>query len=176
MDVGSTIIELVGFVVVVVVLWRYVAPRIRTATRTQQDLIRGQIKASEEAAALLVDAQRKYEDAVAEARVEAAKIRDGARADAQRIVVEMREQAEREVARIKQRGEDDLVSARQQVVRELRNRIGQLSVELAGRLVTEHLSTQDRRAETVDRLLDDLTEMSARDEATVTGGGSKGDA
>ncbi len=175
MDVSSTIIELVGFVVVVVVLWRYVAPRIRTATRGQQDLIRAQIKASEKASALLAEAQRKYSDAVAEARVESAKIRDGARADAQRIVVEMREQAEREVARIKQRGEDDLVSQRQQVIRELRGRIGQLSVDLAGRLVTEHLSTEAQRAQTVDRLLDELADMSARDEAAVAGGSSKGD-
>ena len=51
-----------------------------------------------------------------------------------------------------------------------------LSVDLAGRLVTEHLSTEAQRAQTVDRLLDELSEMSARDEAVVNGGGSKGEA
>lgn len=156
---GSTIIEIIGFLVVVAVLWRYVSPRIRKATKGQQDLIRDQIKASEEATAQLSQAQRKYEDAVAEARVEAAKIRDGARADAQRIVVEMREQAEREVARIKQRGEDDLIQQRQQVLRELRARIGELSVDLASRLVTEHLSDEAQRAATVDLLLGELEQM-----------------
>lgn len=156
---GSTIIEIIGFVVVVLVLWRYVSPRIRTATKTQQELIRGQIKASEEAIAQLDKAKRRYEEAVAEGRVEAAKIRDGARADAERIVVEMREQAEREVARIKQRGEDDLVQQRQQVIRELRVRIGELSVDLASRLVTEHLSAEAQRAATVDLLLGELEQM-----------------
>ncbi|HEY2695033.1 MAG TPA: F0F1 ATP synthase subunit B [Pseudonocardiaceae bacterium] len=167
---GSLIIEIIGFVVVIVVLWRYVAPRVRTATKNQQNLIRGQITASEEAAAQLANAQRKYEDAVAEARVEAAKIRDGARADAQRIVVEMREQAEREIARIKQRGEDDLVQQRQQVIRELRTRIGELSVDLASRLVTEHVSTEAQRAATVDLLLGELEEMAG------TPAASKGEA
>jgi ATP synthase F0 subunit b len=156
---ASVIIEIIGFVVVIVVLWRYVAPRVRTATKNQQNLIKAQIEASEEATAQLAQAQRKYEDAVAEARVEAAKIRDGARADAQRIVVEMREQAEREVARIKQRGEDDLLQQRQQVIRELRTRIGELSVDLAARLVTEHVSTEAQRAGTVDLLLGELEQM-----------------
>jgi ATP synthase F0 subunit b len=157
--VGSLIIEIVGFVLVIVVLARYVAPRVRTATKNQQNLIRSQITASEEAAAQLAEAQRRYSDAVNEARIEAAKIRDGARADAQRIVVEMREQAEREVARIKQRGEDDLIQQRQQVLRELRTRIGELSVDLASRLVTEHLSTEAERAATVDLLLGELEQM-----------------
>ena len=156
---GSLIIELVGILLVIFVIWRYVWPRITKATKAQQDLIRGQIKASEEAAAQLDEAKRRYSDAVNEARVEAAKIRDGARADAQRIVVEMREQAEREVARIKQRGEDDLVQQRQQVIRELRSRIGELSVDLAARLVTEHLSAQGQRAASVDLLLTELEQM-----------------
>lgn len=167
---ASTIIEIIGFVLVVAVLWRYVAPRISKATKAQQELIRGQIKASEEAAAQLADAEQKYREAVNDARIEAAKIRDGARADAQRIVVEMREQAEREVARIKQRGEEDLIQQRQQVIRELRGRIGQLSVDLASRLVTEHLSTEAQRAATVDLLLGELEQMAG------TPAGSKGEA
>ncbi len=170
---GAYIGELVGFVVIILALWRYVVPPVRRTLRKQQDLIRSQMKASEDAAAQLAEAERKYSDAIAEARVEAAKIRDGARADAQRIIVEMREQAEREVARIKQRGEDDLIQQRQQVIRELRARIGELSVDLAGRLVTEHLSAAGQRAATVDLLLGELEQMAARDEATA---GSKGEA
>lgn len=167
---GSTIIEIIGFLVVVAVLWRYVSPRISKATKAQQELIRGQIKASEEATVQLAEAERRYSDAINEARIEAAKIRDGARADAQRIVVEMREQADREVARIKQRGEEDLVQQRQQVLRELRVRIGELSVDLASRLVTEHLSSEAQRAATVDLLLGELEQMAG------STAGSKGEA
>ncbi|HEY4022611.1 MAG TPA: F0F1 ATP synthase subunit B [Pseudonocardiaceae bacterium] len=167
---GSFFIEIIGIVLVIVVIWRYVWPRITKATKAQQELIRAQIKASEEATAQLAEAERRYSDAVNEARIEAAKIRDGARADAERIVVEMREQAEREVARIKQRGEEDLVQQRQQVIRELRVRIGELSVDLASRLVTEHLSTEAQRAATVDLLLGELEQMAG------STAGSKGEA
>jgi ATP synthase F0 subunit b len=166
------IAELVGFILIIAVLWWKVVPPVKKMADERQELIGKQVEASKLASERLAEAERKYSDAVAEAHVEAAKIRDGARADAQRIVAEMREQADREVERIRQRGEDDLTSQRQSVIRELRSRIGELSVELAGQLVTEHLSAKTRQAATVDRLLDELDAMSAREETLA----SKGDA
>ncbi|HWE92320.1 MAG TPA: F0F1 ATP synthase subunit B [Pseudonocardiaceae bacterium] len=153
------ITEGVGFLLVVYVIWRKVVPPLGKAMRRQQDAIRKQVEDAKLASERLAEAERKYQDAIAEARTEAAKIRDAARVDADRIVVEMREQAEREVARIRQRGEEDLVSQRQQVARELRARIGELSVDLAGKLVTERLASDQQRSAAVDRLLDQLEAM-----------------
>jgi F-type H+-transporting ATPase subunit b len=158
------IAELVGFIIVIAVIWWKVVPPVRTAMRRTQDLIAKQVEDAKAATERLAEAERKYKDAIAEARTEAAKIRDGARADAQRIVAEMREQAEREVERIRQRGEDDLVTQRQQVIRELRTRIGELSVDLASELVAEHLSSQQNKSASVDRLLDELAAMAATGE------------
>lgn len=174
MAIAKYIAELVAFAIIVLVVLRYVVPPIRTAMQTRQKAISTQIEEAKATSARLAEAEKAYAEALAEARTEAAKIRDAARADAEHIVVEMREQAEREVDRIRQRGEDDLVQQRHQVIRELRTRIGQLSVDLAGRLVTEHLSNDDQRAATVDLLLGELERMSARDEAAA--GSSKGEA
>jgi hypothetical protein len=52
----------------------------------------------------------------------------------------------------------------------LRARIGALSVDLAGKLVTERLSTDEQRSAAVDRLLDQLDGM-----ATTAPAPSKGD-
>jgi ATP synthase F0 subunit b len=164
------ITEGVGFLVVVYVIWRKVVPPLGKAMRGRQDAIRQQVEAAKLASERLAEAERKYQDAIAEARTEAAEIRDAARVDADRIVAEMREQAELEVIRIRQRGEEDLVSQRQQVTRELRARIGALSVDLAGKLVTERLSTDEQRSAAVDRLLDQLDGM-----ATTAPAPSKGD-
>lgn len=156
------IAELVGFIVVIVVIWRYVVPPVRKAMTRQQDLIAKQVEEAKTAEVQLAEAERKYRDALAEARTEAAKIRDAARADAQRILEEMRDQADREVERIRQRGEEELTAQRRQVVRELRGRLAEMAVELASELVTEHLSSQDNRLATVDRLLDELDAMATR--------------
>jgi ATP synthase F0 subunit b len=161
MAIAEYLASFVGFALIVYVGWRRVVPPLGKAMKRQQDLIRKQVEDAELASERLAAAEQKYQDAVAEARTEAAKIRDGARADAQRIVEEMREQAEREVARIRQRAEDDLVAQRQQVMRELRARIGELAVDMAGDLVHDHLSDPRHRSATVDRLLDELESMAA---------------
>jgi len=152
---------LLGFAVIVWVLVRKVLPAVNTLAAQRQELIAKQVSDAKLAADRLAEAERKYSDALTEARTESAKIRDAARADAERIVAEMREQADREVERITQRAEEDLVTQRQQVIRELRGRIGELSVNLAGELVAEHLSEPANRQASVDKLLDELEAMAA---------------
>lgn len=161
------IVELIALAVMAFVIWRYVVPPVRTIMRNQQETIRKQVENAHAAHERLTAADEKFREAVAEARTEAAKIRDSARADAQRILEEMREFAEREVERIRQRGQEDLETQRLQVIRELRQRIGELTVNTATELVTGHLSNDRNRASSVDRLLDELEAMSARETATA---------
>lgn len=159
--------ELAAFIVVVLVIWWKVVPPVRKIMKSQQATVAKQVEDAKTASERLAAAEKKYGDVLAEARTEAAKIRDQARADGQRIVEEMRAQAEREIERIKQRGEEDLANQRQQVVRELRARIGRLSVESASELVAQHLSDDARRTATVDRFLGELEAMAAP-EGTVS--------
>jgi ATP synthase F0 subunit b len=154
------IAQLVGFIVILLVLWRYAVPPIRKAMRKQQEQIRQQIAENEEAARRRKEAEEAYQNAVTEAQVEAAKIRDDARADAQRIEEEMRAYAEREVERIRVRGEEQLVLQREQLARELRALVGNQASELAGRLVRAHLADDATRSATVDKFLDELEDMS----------------
>jgi ATP synthase F0 subunit b len=174
MAVFEYIGSLVGFLLIVYFGWRKVVPPVGKLMKARQDAIRQQVDDAKLATERLAAAEKQYQDAVAEARTEAAKIRDAARADAQRIVVEMREHAEREVARIRQRGEEDLVARREQVIRELRARIGETAVDLAGELVREHLSSQQARSATVDRLLDDLTAMASSTASSTQEAGHAG--
>jgi F-type H+-transporting ATPase subunit b len=153
--------ELVAFAVVIAVIWRYVVPPSRTMMRNQQSVIGKQVEYADQARERLARAEKQLQEAVAEARTEAAKIRDAARADAQRIVEEMREFSQREVERLRQRGQDELATMRLQVMRELRARVGELTVTEATDLVRSHLSTDAKRAATVDRFLDELEAMAA---------------
>ncbi|HEV2779787.1 MAG TPA: F0F1 ATP synthase subunit B [Actinophytocola sp.] len=174
MDVfWETVVEVVALVVIGWVVWRYVRPPVGAIIRNQRETIQKQVEASRAAHERLQTAQRKYEEAIAEARTEAAKIRDTARADGQRIVEEMRAQAEREVERIRQRGQEDLATQRQQVIRELRARIGELTVTSATELVTAHLSEDANRASTVDHFLAELEAMAAPEAPAPAGRGKR---
>jgi F-type H+-transporting ATPase subunit b len=156
---GEIIIGLIAFAILAYVLMKYVWPRMEATFEARRDAIEGGIKRAEEAQEEAKRLLGEYRQQLAEARTEAAQIRDNARAEGQRIIEEMRTTAQEESARIVQRGEDQLTAQRQQVVRELRGEIGTLATQLAERVVGESLAADPARQRTVDRFLDDLDGM-----------------
>jgi F-type H+-transporting ATPase subunit b len=159
-------VELVIFLIVLAVVWRYAVPPVKRAMDERREMVRRQIEESQQASKRLTEAEARYSQALAEARVEAAKIRESARADAQEIKDEMRHQAEQEVARIRERGEEQLAHQREQIIREMRGELGNLAVTLASRIVGESVADDARRTGTVDRFLDELHGMADSDSSS----------
>jgi F-type H+-transporting ATPase subunit b len=157
---GEIIIGFIAFAVVFAVFARFVAPRFEQVFRARREAIEGGIERAEAMQAEAREALERYRAQLAEARNEAARIRDEARAEGQQILEQLRTQAQEESSRIVARGEEQLAAARQQVVNELRGHIGTLAVDLAGRVVGESLADDARRRGTVDRFLDQLDGMS----------------
>src|ERR671939_79246 len=158
---GEIIVGLIAFAVVYFVFAKFVAPRFEQVFRARREAIEGGIERAEALQAEAQAALEQYRSQLAEARTEAAQIRDHARAEGQQILEELRAQAQEESARIIARGEEQLAASRQQVVNQLRGEIGALAVDLAGRVVGESLEDQARRSGTVDRFLDQLDGMAA---------------
>jgi F-type H+-transporting ATPase subunit b len=150
---ATFIAELLAFLIIMGVLGRYVLPPIQKAMRERQELIRKQVEDSEEAKIKLAQAERAYQNALNEARTEAAQIRENARAEAQRTVEELRSQAQEEQARIVARGDEQLANQRSAIVRELRAEIGTLAVELSEKIVSQRLSDEANVSTTVDAFL-----------------------
>ena len=157
--------ELIAFVLILVILGRYVYPFISKAMRERQEMIKKQVEDAEEAKTKLAEAEKAYQNAINEARTEAAQIRESARAEAQRTVEELRAQATEEQQRIVQRGEEQLAMQRSAVVRELRAEIGTLAVELAGKIVDQRLTDEASVSSTVDAF---LAGLESRDKVEAT--------
>ena len=173
--VGEIIVGTITFAILCLVFFKFVIPRFEQVFVARREAIEGGIERAEAMQAEAKAALEQYRAQLAEARSEAAQIRDAARAEGQQIIVELRTQAQEESARILARGEEQIAASRQQVVNELRGQIGALAVELAGRVVGESLADDARRRGTVDRFLDQLDGMSAgnadgRSGSTVVGG------
>lgn len=156
------IAELVGFVLMIWVINRYVVPPLRTLVKARQDTVQQQVDEAQAAAERYAEAERRLESAVADARSEAARIRDDARADATRIREELTEQAHREVERMRQRGEEQLTAHRDLLVRRLRGELGGQAMTLAERLVVQNLSEESSRSASVDAFLDDFEGLVGR--------------
>jgi F-type H+-transporting ATPase subunit b len=169
---GEIIIGLIAFAIVFVVFVKVVAPRFEQVFQARREAIEGGIERAEAMQAEAMAALEQYRAQLAEARTEAAQIRDQARAEGQQILEELRIQAQEESARIVARGEEQLATARQQVVNELRGQIGTLAVQLAGQVVGESLADDARRSGTVDRFLAELDSMATAGDGA--GGARKG--
>jgi F-type H+-transporting ATPase subunit b len=169
---GEIIIGTIAFLIVLFVMMKFVAPQFEKAFVARRDAIEGGIERAEAMQAEAKAALEQYRAQLAEARTEAAQIRDAARAEGQQILEEMRSQAQAESARIIARGEEQLTAQRQQVVSQLRAEIGTLAVELASRVVGESLADDARRSGTVDRFLAELDGMTAGTASADGRGGS----
>jgi len=163
---GTFIAELVAFLIVLGVLWRYVVPPVTKAMNERQQMIKAQLDEGKQASERLKQAEADYRKAMEEARTTAATIRDQARADAAAIREEMLEQAVQERDRVIESGREQLAHDREALVRELRASLGDLAVELASRILGESLAEEARQRGTVDRFLEQLQE----EEATGAGG------
>ena len=159
--VGEIIVGIIAFAILYLVLAKFVFPQMEKTFVARREAIEGGIQRAEAMQAEAKAALEQYRAQLAEARTEAAQIRDAARAEGQQIIEQLRAQAQEESARIVARGEEQLTAARQQVVNELRGEIGTLAVDLAGRVVGESLADDARRRGTVDRFLDQLEGMAA---------------
>src|SRR5690348_1335208 len=166
---GTLIAELIAFLIVLGVLWRYVVPPVSKAMSDRQAMIKAQLDEGKQASERLKQAEADYRQAMEEARTTAATIRDQARADAAAIREEMLQEAVQERDRVLESGRAQLAHERDALVRELRASVGDLAVELAGRILGESLADEARRHGTVDRFLAELQEEAGTG-AAGTGG------
>jgi ATP synthase F0 subunit b/ATP synthase F1 delta subunit len=158
--------QLIGFAVIVFLLWRYVVPLIRRMMTNQQETVRKQLEDSAEAKEQLKEAEKAHEKAVEQAKAEAKRVTEEAKVDSERILEQLRVQADAEVERIKVQGAQQVQLLRAQLIRQLRQDLGRESVVRAGELVRDYVSDADAQSATVDRFLDELDAM-APSEAVV---------
>jgi ATP synthase F0 subunit b len=151
--------QLVGFAVIVWLVWRYVAPPVRKLMVDRQNTVRQQLADSKAAADRLAEASRAHTKATEDAEAEAQRITDEAQSDAQRIAEQLRAQAESEAERVKVQGTKQVELLRAQLLRQLRTDYGAESVRRAGELVRGFVADPAQQSATVDRFLDDLDAM-----------------
>jgi F-type H+-transporting ATPase subunit b len=153
---AELVLGLICFVVVFGILGRILLPRITKTLEEREDAIQGGINRADEAQAEAAQLLEQYRAQLADARQEAARIREEAREQGAAIIAEMRERAEADARRIGEAAQSQLEADRQQALISLRAEVGSLAVELASRIVGESLTDSARQSRMVDRFLDGL--------------------
>jgi F-type H+-transporting ATPase subunit b len=150
------IIGTVAFLIVFGVLAKILLPRIQQTLAERTDKIEGGLERAEEAQAEAQRVLERYRQQLADARHEAARLREEAKEQGAQIIAEMREQAQAEARRLTEAANAQIDAERQQALNSLRAEVGALATELASRIVGESLQDEARQSRVVDRFLDDL--------------------
>ncbi|QDP97052.1 F0F1 ATP synthase subunit B [Microlunatus elymi] len=164
----SEIIAAIVFALILtVIVWKVVMPRFEQTYAQRAEAIEGGIQKAEKAQEEAQAALQSYQAQLADARGEAAQIKEQAKSEGAQIVAEMRERAQAEADRIVAAAHSQLEAERSQIVSQLRGELGGLATSLAGRIVGESLDDDERARRTVDRFIADLESSEAPEGANV---------
>lgn len=156
---GTFFIELAAFALLFFILTKYVIPPINKAMTARQEAIRAEFAEAEEAKQNASNAEAEFKAQIADARKEAARIRDEAHEQGKQIIEEAKQQAAVEQQRVKDQAQAQIAAERQQALTSLRSEVGTLATSLAGRIVGESLEDDERSGRVVDRFLADLESL-----------------
>jgi F-type H+-transporting ATPase subunit b len=153
---AELIVGFIAFSLLFLVLRSKVVPLFEKAFAERTEAIQGGMEKAERAQVEAERALAQYTAQLNEARGEAQKIREDARVQGAAIIEDLRSKAAEEAARITAAATAAIQSERQKAMTALRNEVGALATELAGKIVGEALDDQVRQSRIVDRFISDL--------------------
>ena len=156
---GTFVVELIAFVIVLGVLAKFVLPLLNEKLSERQDKIRSELAAADEAKA---DAQAADDERKAEldrARQQAREIVAQAHRTADNVVAEAEQRASVEYARLVSNADTAIAMARQKALDEASARLGQLMVDVVGRILAREIDAEARR-DLIDAAISALREES----------------
>jgi len=138
----SFVAEVIAFIVMILVLGRWVYPRVMAAAEGRQRQIGEQLAAAERARHEAEDRLRLAEAQFQEARAQAAGIIEGAGRSADQLRAELRARAEEDAGRIIENAARDIEAERQKAIDSVRTEVADLVVEATEKVVGETLDDQ----------------------------------
>jgi len=156
---SELVVGAVAFAILFFFMAKWVLPRLNAILEERRGKIQGDLEKAEQTRQQAEQELTDYRTQLAGARDEGNRIIDEARKTAEAMRLEMNKKAEAESQAIVARAQDEIRAERDRVFQELRTQVGELSLQLAGRMVGESLD-KARHLRLVDEYIDQLSGMS----------------
>lgn len=157
-EFSELIAGIIAFAIVFFVVWRWAMPTINKTLEQRQQAITGKIadaeKAKAEAESLLAD----YRAQLADAKAEGNRLIEEARESAEHLKADLVAKAEADAEQIRTKAREDAAGEKARALADAQSEVGNLSIDLAGRIVGESLDDDAHRA-LIDRYLADLEKL-----------------
>ena len=158
--------SLVIVVILFLVFQKYALPKFQAVLDERAEKIEGGLKHAEAAQAEAAELRAEYEQQLADARTEAARIKEAARVEGGAISAEIKAKATADAARTVETAQRQIEAERQQAAVSLRADVGALATDLASKIVGESLEDAARQSRVVDRFLAELEASTAATSAS----------
>jgi F-type H+-transporting ATPase subunit b len=146
----------VAFAIIFFFFWKWVLPRVNTLLEERREKIQGEMERAEASRVAADDELARYKVQLAGAADEANRIIDEARKTADQLRADLQSRAEQESHAIVARAQEEIRAERDRVFQELRTQVGEIAVELAGKVVGESLDTS-AHTRLIDEYIDEVT-------------------
>ncbi|MGH8946475.1 MAG: F0F1 ATP synthase subunit B [Acidimicrobiia bacterium] len=156
--VPELIAGIVAFSIVFFFVWRFAAPALNRLLEQRQAAISGQIAEAEKAKSEAESLRRDYQTQLDQAKAEANRIIDEARDRAEQISADIVSRAEAEAEQIREKAREEASAERARALAEARTQVGNISVDLAEKILGESLDSESHQS-LIDRYLADLERL-----------------
>lgn len=160
------LVGLIAFAIVFYFFAKKLLPNINRVLEERREAIEGGMEKADAAKIEAESVLEQYKAQLAEARHEAARLRQEATEQGTAIIQEMKAEGQRQREEIIAAGHAQIEADRKAAAAALRQDVGKLATELAGKLVGESLEDHARQSRTIDRFLDSLEDGASKAEAT----------
>ncbi len=146
----------ISFFVVLLVFWKFVLPAFTRVVGERRDQIEGGLERAGQLQAEAAASREAYAAKLEEATKEAAAIRTAAHSEGEQIVSSARSRAVATAEAVAARADEQIESERVSAVGALQRDVGDLALQLAGKIVGESLTDDVRARATIDRFIAEL--------------------
>ena len=157
-ETSELIAGIIAFAIVFFFVWRWAMPTITETLERRRQAITGQMdeaeKAKREAESLLSD----YRAQLAEAKTEGSRLIEEARQSADQMKADIVAKAEQDAEGIRAKAREEAAGEMSRALSDAKSQVGDISVELAGKIVGESLDANAHKA-LIDRYLADLEKI-----------------
>ena len=158
-DLGLLFWMLLAFLVVFFVVAKFGFPAIIDMVENRNRYIDESLQKAHEASERLANIQKEGESMLQEARQKQAQLLKEAAETRDAIVSQAQEKSREEGARLLSEAKAEIESQKQAAISEIRAQVAELSVKVAEKILRKELSSEAKQMETIDRLLDDISEV-----------------
>ena len=149
---------IIAFAIVFFFVWKWVWPNLNKTMETRQAAIAGQITEAEKAKEEAESLRKDYQEQLASSRGEGNRIVEEARQQAEQMRADILAKAEADAEQIRQKAREDAAGEKSRALADAKAQVGDISVDLASKIVGESLDQEAHKA-LIDRYLADLEKL-----------------